>query len=376
MDPSVPENRDPQHLNIAVLAHLHHPIASPYAGGLESHTALLVETLAGRGHQVTLFAREGSRTPVALQPVLERDFRGRGYPDDVAKDAQHARLDGALRLALATVRSGDFDAVVNNSLSPIPHGEPAGIPTLHVFHTPVLPRIAAVLSHPMWQPDPSHAYATVSASNARGWRPLVPDLHIVHNGIPLERWRPRSGDRNRSGMAAWSGRITPEKGTHMAIAAARLAGMDLQIAGPVQGQAYFDAMVLPELDAPITYLGHLDHALLRRMVLSAEVFISSPLWEEPFGLTAVEAMACGTPVAALPGGAMAELVAPEAGVLAEGADSESLAAAMGTARRLPRDTVLAAARRFDIETMVDGYEGLLASLVLRRNLDPMGEPVP
>lgn len=347
-------------LRIAVLAHLHHPIVPPFAGGMESHTAHLVAGLTARGHDVTLFAKKGSESTCRVEPVLARSYTVDGYPDSDGRNRQHRMLDSAMARAVGRIRGGRFDAVLNNSLSPIPHRELAAMPTLHVLHTPVLPRLAEIFGTPGWTPDSAHRHVTVSHANASAWRRWLPEVDVVHNGIVLNRWH--AGARPLPGTAAWTGRITPEKGTHLAIAAARASNMKLKIAGPIQDRDYFTALIEPELDADITYLGHLDQRDLGNMIASAQVFISSPLWEEPFGLTTLEAIACGTPVAALPFGAMSEIINGHSGVLATGHDAEALARAVVLARELDRSKVRASARCFSLDSMIDAYEGHLRSV--------------
>lgn len=348
-------------LRIAVLAHLHHPIAAPFAGGVESHTAHLISGLSERGHEVALFAKEGSSTGCRVEPVLDSSFVVRGYPDEDHRNRQHRILDGAMSRAVARVRAGSYDVVLNNSLSPVPHQELAGIPTLHVLHTPALPRLIEIFETPEWAPGALSRYVTVSEANARAWRRWLPGLQVVHNGISLGHWDDDTAPEQ--GTAAWTGRITPEKGTHVAIAAARAASMKLRLAGPIQDPEYFRTLIEPQLDDDITYVGHLDQGALRSMVASAEVFISSPLWEEPFGLTTVEAMACGTPVAALPAGAMHELIGIHGGVVAQHMESEALAVAIEKARDMDRFAVRERARNFSLSSMIDGYEDLFGSML-------------
>ena len=158
---------------------------------------------------------------------------------------------------------------------------------------------------------------------------------------------------------AWTGRITPEKGTHLAIAAARAANMTLNIAGPIQDADYFRTLIEPELGEDITYLGHLGQPELSAVIASAQVFISSPLWEEPFGLTTLEAIACGTPVAALPAGAMAEIITARSGSVAVRRDARALAEAMLSARELDRGAVRDCALAFSRDAMLDSYEDQL-----------------
>lgn len=351
-------------LRIAVLAHLHHPIKQPFAGGMESHTSHLVAGLTTRGHRVTLFAKEGSEAPCQVEPVLAHQYNVDGYPDSDGKHQQHLRLDGAMAQAIKLIRGGDFDVVLNNSLSPVPQYELAGVPTLHVLHTPVLPRLAEVFGTPGWEPDSIHRFVTVSHANAAQWRQWLPTIEVVHNGIALNNWDANHGVEH--GTAAWTGRITPEKGTHLAIAATRATNMKLRIAGPIQNPDYFTTLIKPELDEDITYLGHLGQPDLAAMIASAQVFISSPLWEEPFGLTTLEAIACGTPVAALPAGAMGEIISAKAGVVATATDVAALSQAILAARDLDRAEVHRSAQSFSLDSMLNAYEDRLRSVLALR----------
>ncbi len=351
-------------MRIAVLAHLHHPIAQPFAGGMESHTAHLVAGLSARGHHVTLFAKEGSVPGCRVQPVLAHLYAVQGYPDSDGRHRQHLTLDTAMRRAIDMIHGSEFDAVLNNSLSPVPHLELKGVPTMHVLHTPVLPRLAEIFGASGWESDPVHRHVTVSHANAVQWRQWLPAIEVVHNGITLDNWD--TDVPMVRGTAAWTGRITPEKGTHLAIAAARATNMKLRIAGPVQDREYFTELIEPELDAEITYLGHLGQPELRNMVASAQVFISSPLWEEPFGLTTLEAIACGAPVAALPAGAMSEIIGPKAGVVARSRDAAALAEAIIIARELDRADVRHSVRAFSQDSMLDAYEEQLRSVAAVR----------
>ncbi len=359
----------PAPLRIAVLAHLHYPICPPYAGGMESHTAHLVKDLSDRGHHVTLFAKEGSNpfgpgSEGKAVGVLAETFTVQGYPDEDRRNHQHHVLDSSMQDAVRKARDGNFDVVINNSLSPVPHVHLRNIPTLHILHTPPLPRITAVISKRS-STSQMHRFATVSESNSRAWKQWLPELHVIPNGIDLDAWCGEPGNRINPGTAAWTGRITPEKGLHVAIAAARDAGMKLAIAGPVQDKEYFNSLIAPNLDQDIEYLGHLGQEELKTLISSREVFISSPLWAEPFGLTTLEAMASSTPVAALPSGAMGEIIGTSGGALADGSDSAALAAAVLRAAKMDREAVRQRAMLFTRERMLDGYEALIDQIVPR-----------
>ncbi len=357
--------RDP--LRIAILSHLHHPIASPFLGGLEMHTSLMADEFASRGHEVTLFAKEGSATTGRMVPVLNASFEFRRGLAAADMRAQQATLDNALRRAMDAVRSGGFDVVVNNSLSLLPYIELADMPMLTILHTPPLPWIVDAVDDGRAPLSPLHRFLSVSARNATGWSAHLPDLQVVHNGIRLADWP--AGAPTRAGVAVWAGRVTPEKGLHIAIDAARTAGMELHFAGPISDRKYFDRVVAPHLGQGVKHVGHLDHRSLAAFLSSGEVFIASPVWSEPFGLTALEAMACGTPVAALPLGAMPEIIDADAGRLASGLGADALAKAVTSARVLNRTRVRESAARFSAAAMVDSYEAQMESL-----LQPEGLP--
>ncbi|WP_373461224.1 glycosyltransferase [Streptomyces sp. WY228] len=141
---------------------------------------------------------------------------------------------------------------------------------------------------------------------------------------PALEARPR---RRRPGLV-WSGRIVPEKGTHLAIEAAELSGRRLRIAGPVGDADYFEAYVRPRLGRTITYEGHLHQPDLCALVGSSAAAVVTPCWDEPYGLVVAEALACGTPVCGFARGALPEIVTPACGRLVEPGDSTALAKAV------------------------------------------------
>ena len=255
--------------------------------------------------------------------------------------------------------------MINNSLGPLPYTMLSGQPTLTVLHTPpTLEKVNAVISRPGWRPDPHHVYVSVSEFNSASWRSMLPVVHCIPNGIFLDRWRDKG--TAEPGLAVWSARIAPEKGLHLAIDAARQSGLRLEITGPIANQTYFDTEIIPRLGDEVIYLGHLGHDQLAVQLSRGSVFVSSSMWPEPFGLSLVEAMSCGTPVAAFAVGAAAEIVKAGAGALATDQTAEALALAIDTARRCDRRRVRAEAESFDALTMIDRYESLMDSMINTR----------
>ena len=346
-------------MKIAVLAHLKFPIRQPFAGGLELHTHLMSRLLRDRGHAVTLFAAEGSDLGLGTVAVCPPTGIARG---DAIGDAQ---IDEAEFVAYAAimeaVAEGGFDIIHNNSL----HGLPLRLsgalatPMLTVLHTPPFePFVDGVRAA-----GPKTAFAAVSPSLAAQWRSLVLAPAIVGNGIDLAvfPFRPDSGS---APFAFWSGRIVPEKGLHLAIDAARLAGLPLSFAGPRYDRDYWEAEIAPRLGPDLTDHGHLGQAKLAEKLGAARVAVASPCWEEPFGLVVAEALACGTPVAGFRRGSLPDILDETCGRLARPGDVADLAGAMVEAAGLARQACRRRAEAlFDATTMIDRYEALYRDLL-------------
>ncbi len=219
-------------------------------------------------------------------------------------------------------------------------------------------------------------FAAVSQTTRRDWLRVLPEVSWVPNGIDLRHWAARSGrpvPPPRPDLAVWAGRITPEKGLTVAIEATARAGYRLDISGPVADPRYFAGEIQPRLDGRVRYVGHLDHRRLPDFLHRGRVFVFSPLWQEPFGLVAVEAMAAGTPVAALPSGAVPEVVGPRGGVVSADLTPASLAEAIRRAASLDRAAVARSVRRYAVTTMVDAYEVLIERARVRSR-DRTGDP--
>lgn len=353
-------------MRICLVASSSHPVKQPFAGGLEAFTHGLATQLAARDHQVTVFAGKGSDLGAQVRLLPLDTFR----PSAAAMEDAHAPAAGALRdhhaylgLMLRLRRGGEldgaFDLIHNCSLHHLPLTMAPLIsgPFLTTLHTPPLPWIESTLA--LLDPVPAHSFVAVSGATARAWAHAVA-ADVVPNGVDLERWRPGAG----GGPAVWAGRLVPEKAPHAAIAACRRARVPLVLAGPAHDRAYFDAMVRPRLGADTEYAGHLSDAHLAQLMGSASVVVVTPEWEEPYGLVAAQALACGTPVAAWARGGLVEMIGSSAGVLARPSDVADLARAVTRASCLDRDRVRAhAVRHCSLGRMVDRYEQCYGTLV-------------
>lgn len=368
-------------MRIALICHPHHPIREPWAGGMEMHTAMITRVLQERGHEFTVYAKEGSETPagVSLVPIETSEHEYQLNPDPKQGAQQSTWSEEAIRRACALVAEGDADLVLNNSLSALPHELLAERRLITLMHSPVpVPSFMDYFERTATLPV-RHRFVTVSESNAAAWREHHDHVDVLPNGIDIDFWgqtpdptpyRDAPSDRP---IALWTGRITHQKGLHIALAAADLADVSLRISGLCSDPAYFEERIAPHLQTDgqragsekgsvgAVYLGHLSHEDIRRELAAASVFIASPLWAEPFGLAPVEAMATGTPVAATPRGAMPEVIG-DGGVVAASATPEDLADAIGRALAIDPAAARANAARYSLDAMAERFEELARTI--------------
>lgn len=352
-------------LRICLIASSRFPVREPFAGGLEAHTHALARLLVERGHRVSVFAAPGSDEGLGVHPlevepfeVSEQARADVAAPPEMWMQEHHAYL--ALMLSLVRAGPSRFDVIQNNSLHHLPVAMSAAVdvPMVTTLHTPPTPWMESALKFAA----PTSRFVAVSQNSARQWHSTVP-AQVIRNGVDTRRWPLGPGGER----AVWLGRIVPEKAPHLAIDAARLAGIAVDLAGPVFDRAYFAREIEPRLGSDARYVGHLDSARLTQLVGQAAVAIVTPAWEEPYGLVAAEAMACGTPVAAFARGGLREIVAADAGALCAPDDLAGLSQAIDRARRMPRDIVRArAVRDHSVERMVDGYEALFHRMAYER----------
>lgn len=358
-------------MKIAIVGLLHHPIAEPFAGGMESHTWWLAKKLIERGHEVTLFASGDSDPSLGLTPCIEKAFATNPKAQTILGRQACNML--AYSSVIRQICQGSFDVIHNNALHPFLLLSAADLPTpmLTVLHTPVYKELAAAVQYAAAR-NTLNRLAAVAVSNslAKEWKSLI-NTSVVYNGIDVESWQfsvdEPAGDKP-AGSALWYGRLIPEKAPHLAISAALKAGYSIEVAGPIADQVYFDTHVAPLMqDSRVRYLGHLTHSEIKRALLRAQVFVNTPVWEEPYGFVYAEALASGTPVATFSSGAAKEILTDDCGVIAEEKTVASLAEAIAQATQLSRLACRHRAESFcHIDLMIEGYERLYRQLATRQ----------
>jgi glycosyltransferase involved in cell wall biosynthesis len=341
-------------LRIGVISHLRHPIAEPFAGGLEAHTFSLASGLRRRGHHVTVFASTASDPRIGLEAICEETALTELGLEE-ASDVPFFKEHHAYLSLMSHLRRRSFDVIHNNSLHylPVSMADTLSAPMVTTLHTPPFcwlesgVRLCAA---------PRSVFVGVSQSIRNAWSPVAKIDDVVTNGIDLARFAFRPTP-DVEPYLIWFGRIVPEKGLDLAIDAARSIGARLRIAGPILDADFYEQKIAPRLGSDIVYLGHLSHPELSRAVGGARALLCTPQWEEPYGLVVAEALACGVPVAAFARGAIPEILDLFSGVLATPDDVGSLAAAALEAQRLDRRACRRRAEAHcDAEAMIAGYE--------------------
>lgn len=353
-------------MKIAVLAHIRHPIAEPFMGGMEAHCRMLCDGLRAAGHEVTLFA-SGRSEDVGLIPICDAPYDEvlpwkvyRGTPE--LAEFQGRAFDRAWEV----IRASDFDVVHNNSLYPaiIDWAARDRVPCVTSQHVPPFASMRdAVVRHAV---DPIIGTTVTSRSQLELWGSIPNDsIDVVHNGIRCDQWIPCG---KADDYFVWTGRITPTKGTAEAARAARIAGAKLKIFGPVEDARYFALQVEPHLTDGIEFHGHRTSEELRPIVARAKGALVTPLWDEPFGLVAAEALSCGTPVCTFDNGALAEVIG-DCGFVVPSKDVGALARAMQSIEAVDRNSCRQRAlTHFSVQSMIEGYERSYRKVMMAQEL--------
>ena len=348
-------------MRIAIVSHLKYAVAEPFAGGLEMHTHLLARLLRARGHMVVVFASTRSDPSIGLEAICDETALlqvGVAEAGDVAFFREHH----AYLNLMSALRHRDFDIVHNNSLHylPVAMVDTLAVPMVTTLHTPPFCWLESGIRLCR---GANMRFVAVSDAIRALWAPVTAIERVVANGIDLARF-PFRAVPDEDAYLVWYGRMVPEKGLHLAIAAARTIGLPLRIAGPISDTAYFAQQVAPRLGDGVDYVGHLDHGSLAALIGGARAFLCTPCWEEPYGLVVAEALACGTPVAAFARGAVPALLDGRSGTLAMPDNPQALATAALSAMALDRrDCRRRAESVCDAEAMIDAYEALYADMI-------------
>lgn len=323
-------------------------------GPWERVVSLLTEGLIKKGIDVTLFATANSQTQAQLRAIVPRP-----YEEDETLDP---KVWECLHIAEVFESAGDFDLIHNHfDFLPLSYSGLVDTPVLTTIHGFSSSKILPVYK------KYNHRTNYVSISKADR-SPELDYIATVYHGIDLAEF---TFSKHHDGYMLFFGRIHHDKGAVEAIEIARRAGLKLKMAGVIQDQHYFNTMIQPHIDHDrVQYLGVAGPRLRDELLGKALVLIHPINFNEPFGLSVVEAGACGTPVIAFAKGSMPEIISN--GV--NGFLVHDITGAVGATRNLNKISRMNCRKiveeKFSQNRMVDDYlkvyEQILREQILRR----------
>ena len=287
-------------------------------GGTETVLYNLVEEQVAQGHNVTLFAAGDATTSAKLVSFFPRSLLDTGVPWQ-----GHLKAYYHLHKAVEYIKDHDFD-VVHTHLS-----SSADVYLFPLMSHLAVPHVMTLHSHfpfdrvQSWTGDADDYYIEdwastvpmVMISNQARANSTLPlnIVGVVHHGLPLQQFQATT--RQMENYLVWLGRFVPEKGAHLAIEAAKRAGIPIVLAGTIDKHVeesvnYFNDMIKPLIDnRQVKYVGPVNMQQKVDLLSRARGMLNPIQWEEPFGMVMIEAMAVGCPVIAFERGAASEIVA-------------------------------------------------------------------
>lgn len=343
-------------MRIAQVASLWERVPPPAYGGAELVVSLLTDELVRRGHEVTLFASGDSISLAKLESVHSRALR----LDSTIKEHNIYEM---LQLSRVYEQASQFDIIHSHmGCTAVPYTGLVKTPTVHTLHGIFTPDNEKLFAYAKDQP-----YVSIS-NDQREERLGLNYVATVYNGVALDTYKFHAQPQNPPYLA-FLGRISPEKGTHLAIAIAKQAGWHLKLGGKVDrvDVEYYEQEVKPHIDGEqIEFLGEVNHVQKNALMGGAAATLFPITWREPFGLVMIESMASGTPVIGMSLGSAPEIIVHgKTGFLCHSV--EECVEAIAPATRLNRvDCREHIAANFSVKRMADGYESVYQQILEKR----------
>ena len=354
-------------MRIAIVAPLVSAIREPQRGGSQAFVSDLARGLVGRGHEVHVYAASGSDVPGV--PVIDTGVDHRSLSATLyrASGAAADRPDAAETAfagVYSAVRDDRYDLVHNHAFDApaISLATALTAPVVHTLHLPPDEAVAGALRQAVrWDAPPT--VAGVSHFQASAWRRVVPVDAILPPCVPTGRisWSQTEGDG-----AVYGGRLSPEKGTAEAIDIAHAAGVRIDVYGDSYDPEYAEERIDPRRSEPgVNVHPGVPRSSLWKAMARAAVVLCPARWEEPFGMVAAEAQACGTPVVAFKRGALGEVIVDGlTGFLVAPDDVRAAADAVRLTAGLSRsDCRDHAEHNLDLEGSLEAHEQLYRRVV-------------
>jgi glycosyltransferase involved in cell wall biosynthesis len=355
-------------MKIAIMAPLVSAIREPQRGGSQAFVSDLARGLTSRGHDVHVYAASGSEIPgvtvidtgidpVSLAGTLYRAFVPAGGAAPEAAGTPTA--EAAFAAAYSIMKQTPYDVIHNHAFDApaIQLAMALNAPVVHTLHLPPDGAVSAVLRQAERHSRPP-AVAVVSAFQASAWRGVVRVDAILPPYPPTAviNWSEAAGKG-----ALFAGRLSPEKGAADAVDIARAAGLPIDVYGDVYDPGYARDEIDPRRSWPgVTVHEAVPRTTLWEAMAKAAVVLFPVRWEEPFGMAAAEAQACGTPVVAFRRGGLSEVIMDGVtGFLVSPGDLRAAVEAASAAAGISRSACRAHAEsRLDLELSLDAHERL------------------
>lgn len=294
--------RSPKRLKIAIVSPFEEPVPPKKYGGTERVVHNLTRELTDLGHKVTLFASGDSKTKANLVACVNRAVRVQPRARNPA--IRQALNYNGLAKALSYINKGNFDIVHNHFGWPMVLFD-------DLINAPLITTLHGSLADPAENYIHSRLKGAkfVSISNSqRKYAPNLKYVATVYNGINVSSF---SFNNKPKDYLLFLGRIHPQKGPEYAIKIAKKVNKKLIIAAKIDPfeQNYFDKKIKPLIDGKqIVFVGEVAHRKKVKLIREAAAMISPIRWDEPFGITNIESLACGTPVITINRGSIPEIL--------------------------------------------------------------------
>ncbi len=323
--------------------------------GVTNVTRLITNNMVDLGHDVSIFAPKGSKTKAKFVQSTGRAYDNFKLVTPYQNDLLH--IFSVLSCAVSYAQKNKFDIVHNhiNLVAPVVY-QTADIPIVSTLHfTGFNPT-----QQDYFRKTPYPYYVAIS-DYAYKHHPFLKFIGRVYNGIDINNFQFNSNGGNK---LIWLAGICRRKGTVEAIKAARLAGIPIDIWGKNRDEKYFVKEVKPLLDGKkYIYRGPVSSLKHRSKVLGdAKAYLFPIQWDEPFGLTMIEAMACGTPVIAFRRGSVPEIVDKKTGHIVR--NVREMAGRVKDIDKIKRkDCRKRVEKHFTVERMVENYEKIYNKVI-------------
>jgi glycosyltransferase involved in cell wall biosynthesis len=343
-------------MRIAQIAPLWERVPPPAYGGIELVVSLLTDELVRRGHEVTLFASGDSISLAKIESVHARALR----LDPTVKEPQIYEM---LQLSQVYQQAQDFDIIHSHmGCSALPYAHFVKTPTVHTLHGVFTPDNEKMYTRAQRQP-----YVSISDAQ-REPRLDLNCISTVYNGIDVDSYK-FYAQPSEPPYLAFLGRLSPEKGPHLAIEIAKRTGWKLKMAGKIDvvDREFYETELKPHIDGTqIEYLGEANHVQKNTLMGNAVATLFPITWREPFGLVMVESMASGTPVIGMKLGSAPEVIAHgKTGFLCDTVDD--CIAALNQIETIDRaDCRQHVIDKFSVQKMTDGYEAVYRQILGKR----------